>query len=74
MLRMEFHEKNKFGPKKKGLDFLLITRKFRDRSSIHEFLHVASNICAHLGRKEIDACFFFFHDKTIETCPSGVSN
>lgn len=60
VLRMEFHEKNKFGPKKKGLDFLLITRKFRDRSSIHEFLHVASNICAHLGRKEIDACFFFF--------------
>ena len=60
VLRMEFREKNKFGPKKKGLDFLLITRKFRDRSSIHEFLHVASNICAHLGRKEIDACFFFF--------------
>lgn len=60
VLRMEFREKNKFGPKKKGLDFLLITRKFRDRSSIHEFLHVASNICAHLERKEIHACFFFF--------------
>lgn len=37
--------------------------KFRDGSSIHEFLHVASNICAHLERKEIHACCFFFFSR-----------